>query len=178
VIASLNGCSGGSPLTTAASIVGDLRETASSRSVAWFWWSVLGTAGALVWRGTIADPVRMFSLAFRWTLVIEALEIAGVGFMPLVGDIAININIASMEAKWVVKATVWVAVAAYLLLTVCRGPHDRRRAPGRELSACLALVITQWVVGFAVAVVLAVIRGNGAAWGPQDWLARATPDWM
>jgi hypothetical protein len=53
----------------AASTVGDLRETAATRGEAWFWASVLGAAGALLWRGMVAEPRRMLGLAFRGLLM-------------------------------------------------------------------------------------------------------------
>ena len=60
----------------AAAIAGDLVEESPGRGAWWLWWSVLRTAGSLLWRGLGADPLQLAGLALRGVLLNFALWLA------------------------------------------------------------------------------------------------------
>lgn len=137
----------------AASILGDLRETAASRGEIWFWACILRTAAALVWRGMIADWRSTFGLALRWVWLLLGAEVAGVAAMLTAVDLW-------LPAHWLASATVGVTYAWMLGWQFQVGRWVARRAPGRELSACLALVIVQWVLEYVATTAPLVALGK------------------
>jgi len=154
----------------AASTVGDLRETAATRGEAWFWWSVLGTTVSLLWRGMVADPRRVLGLAFRAWLVSLCLA-AAVAFADvfvgglLLGAMALRNSTGGFGtvSGWLSDSEMVPAVTASMML--CQflvGRWIARRAPGREMSACMAFTILQWILAWVVALVLTLAARNMA----------------
>jgi hypothetical protein len=140
----------------AVSTVSDLMEANAMRSAVWFWCGVVRTVASLLWRGFVADPGRMLGLALRAWLLSLGLVLAS-----LLGVIAISVFIGlayGMVAYGgtgglggVAGGVTWLAMAAGLAAAIlCEfqvGRWIARRAPDRELSACLTLTILQCILG-------------------------------
>jgi hypothetical protein len=147
----------------AVSTVGDLEEGAARRGAAWFWSNVLRTAGSLLWRGIADAPGPMLGLAFRAWLVSMALyavfllgiivlsAVYGLAYGMLASSGTGSVNAAGAVPTGLFKALGFGAAA---LCQFQVGRWIARRAPGREMSACLALIVIQWipltVIGLAV----------------------------
>ena len=56
----------------AASIIGDLTESAASSNVVWFWWSVLQTALSLFGHSLRTNPAGTARRVFLWSLQLLA----------------------------------------------------------------------------------------------------------
>jgi hypothetical protein len=153
----------------AASTLGDLRETAATRSEAWFWSCVLGTTVSLLWRAMVADPRRMLGLALRaWllalamgaTLTIVDIFFVGwvIGFTQDAGEGSVGFTVFSLFPALLCS----MAITQFFV-----GRWIAKRAPGRELPACVAFVIVQLVASCAVQVALMLARHD------KSWLVLA-----
>jgi hypothetical protein len=150
----------------AASTVGDLVETAATRGPAWFWSSVLGTAASLLWRGIATDPRGMLGLAFCGWAVSVGLLVGCMVCLALVVQLLAAACTALSHSGYVrLGAESWrlivrlnSAAAVWGVLTLCQfqvGRWIARRVPRRELSACMALLLLQfvlWVFGVGVTI--------------------------
>jgi hypothetical protein len=128
----------------AAPAVGDLREMAASRGEVWFWWNVCGAAVSQLWSVLAADPRRMIGLAFRGWMVSLGLgafvTVAGVFVAGVIfGATTSHTSGVGFTALSVVPPFIFfMAVSQFLV-----GRWIGRRAPGRELPACLTFAILQ-----------------------------------
>ena len=96
-----------------------------------------GACGVLAAVASIVDDLRLtFGLAFRWVWVLLGAEFAGLIFALIAGEIGLNMP--------VVNVAVWAWYAGVLFCQFQVGRTVARRAEGRELSACCALIIAQW----------------------------------
>jgi hypothetical protein len=124
----------------AATIVGDLLEAPATREGARFWFPVLRSAGSLLWGGFAAGPRRMLSLAGQAWLLLSTQLLA---VTLLAGATAGHLG----AWFWIYKP---LTAAASLGIAYRIGRWTARRAPGRELSACLALTaLSAAIVGVA-----------------------------
>lgn len=128
----------------AATTVGDLREIAATRGEAWFWWSVLNTAASLLWHEVFDHPRQMIALAIRGWLVS-----AGLGILAILMTAFLAGMMIGARGR---QATVGLAILAPIaagLLSITQfltGRWVARRAQGRELPACLALIMLQTIL--------------------------------
>jgi hypothetical protein len=147
----------------AASTVGDFMER---RGVP-FWWSVLRTATALTWQGMTAEPGQIWGLAFRGFLMSWAIiGISLLGWIVVVSACAIvyrllglpahglGIGTANMGFPSLCLTVAWVVVL--LLGQFQTGRWVARRAPGRELSACVATILSILAFDSCINIVTAV----------------------
>jgi hypothetical protein len=111
----------------ASSTVGDLTEQASARGSVWFWSSVLRTAASFLWRGVVESNARAARVALLGLAVYIGIDMIYAFFSGVVFFLAPN----SMSWK------VWFA-ARLLVSSLLIGRLLARRAPGRELAACVA----------------------------------------
>jgi hypothetical protein len=152
--------------TRAASTVGDLRETAASRGEIWFWRSVVATTAALTWRGMVADSRRLFALAFRawlvsWGMTLLLFFGGAILFGFMLGALVVldhGITGAFGGFSPLVGNSIAVAMIAFVQFWM--GRWIARRAPGRELSACLAFALLQPIVECSVVIGVGVATGN------------------
>lgn len=122
----------------AASTAGDLGESASSRGAVRFWFSVARTAGSLLWRGLIAEPVRMFGFALLGFGVETALAMVwGILYVSIV--FTFFEHLPSFLSSGVFLMTVCFSPSCLIQFQI--GRFLARRVPGRELTVCLALTI-------------------------------------
>jgi len=118
----------------AESTVGDLVETAATRGEVWFWASVWRTAASLFWQGLTSDPREILRLAFRGFLLnLSLLAVFFLGFAAPGTTMHRILSFFSFIVSYICHLEVgcWVA----------------RRAPGRELQACMATIFLPMAVG-------------------------------
>jgi len=152
----------------AGSTVGDLRESAATRGEAWFWLSVARTAASISWRGVAEDPRDMFGLAVRAWLVSLGLTLLVllIGLLLLglwLGATAVWNNYSVGAGAGGLGVAAWLAVVT-ALMSLCQfqvGRWIARRAPGREMSACLAFTMLQCAIEYPF--VLTVMKADGVA---------------
>jgi hypothetical protein len=147
----------------AKSIVGDLRESAATRGELWFWASVVRTTASLSWHGITAGPRRMFGLAFRGLLLafltqvwfVGAASMAVLAYRSLTSQTTGTGVVAGGLSAWNLMGWMWADFYV--------GRWMARRAPGRELSAWLALSMLQFVIMSAIVLALGSRNwvGNG-----------------
>ena len=127
----------------AGSIVGDLVESADTQGSVWFWSSVLRAASALIWRGFASNPRGLLGLAFFGWLMGLLLTLVSFFTSVLVGGVLVKISgITGRTFDVAVVAGIIVAALCQFLV----GCWIARRAPGRELSAWLALLIMDQIL--------------------------------
>jgi hypothetical protein len=154
----------------AASILGDLRESAATRGELWFWTNVLRTAASLSWRGVADDPRGMLTIAFRAWLLSLGLSVLvvviGVLCMGVfIGATAMRNSLGVNAAAGGFGAVEWLCLFTGLM-SLCQFAVGRwigRRAPGREMSACLAFTMVQCAIEYPF--VLLTMEAQGVALG-------------
>ena len=129
----------------AATTVGDLREIAATRGEVWFWWSALSTSISLLWQGVADHPRRMLSLAFRGWLVSVGLGLLAVLLTVFLAGAWMGMTTPSSFGTSSFSISLLAPIAASLLSLsqFLTGRWIARRAPGNELSACLAFTMLQ-----------------------------------
>jgi len=152
-----------------APTLGDLRESAATRGEVWFWANVLGTTASLLWRAMVADKRRMLGLALRaWLLSLAvgaAVTIAGIFIVGLV--LGLTASNGSIGFGFTITSLLPILIGSMAITQFFVGRWIARRAPGRELPACLAIAILQWALGWAVPIALTLATHN------TDWLVGA-----
>jgi hypothetical protein len=156
----------------AASTVGDLTEGAATRGAVWFWSGVLRTSASLLWRDIAEQPARVAVPALVGLAVYIGIEVA---FAGLSGFVFFRAAMASGHAPHLdsIGWRLWF-LAPVLVSSLLIGRILARRAPGRELAACVAYAILSSTynlvpmlgdnsVFFALLTILIV--PVGAAWG-------------
>ncbi|HEX8895365.1 MAG TPA: hypothetical protein VF783_18705 [Terriglobales bacterium] len=155
----------------AASIVGDLMESSATRGRVWWWSAVLRAAASLLWGGFADSPLGMLGLAFRAWLMGLLLALT---WMILA---SVFQGIWQVHARYVVPLILTSPVLARIIAAPCEffvGCWIARRAPDRELSAWLALLIMDQFLS-ALPLIVALALGR-PFW--QVWRAWLTLDWM
>jgi hypothetical protein len=156
------------PQAHAAAVVGDFAE--SSPGEAQFWWSVLRTGCSLLWAGVAANPARMATLAAGGAVI----QFVYSGFLLMcVFAIAATLGFLkswlNLEASWLLAAIFGLPIFGlpifglpiFGLMVLCvaipspflAGRWLARRAPGHELTPCLALTMLTgilWGIGFLI----------------------------
>jgi hypothetical protein len=150
----------------AATIVGDLLEEPSTREGARFWLHVLRSTGSLLWSGFASEPRFMLGLAGRAWLLMLGLQVLTVvlafGLFGLLGT-----AFAAVTGRhFVLWANIWKLLNAAIAIWVAYpiGRWVASRAPGREVSAFLAMLVVGAAMGCVMAFALATARGN-LSWG-------------
>jgi hypothetical protein len=155
----------------AMSTIGDLTEEAATRGVVWFWSHFLRTAASFLWRDITEDLARFIKLAFLGLAVYIGIDLMFAGISGAMFFIAYVSGhpLHSDSIGW----SIWFITPA-LVSSLLIGRMLARRAPGRELAACLVYATFVSVYnlvpvfgdngGFsAVLCILTVLAG--AAWG-------------
>jgi hypothetical protein len=152
----------------ATSMVGDLRETAASRGEIWFWRSVVATTVALMWRGMVADPRRMFGLAVRgWVAGLGFTFLIGIGAFLVLGPLLTGLTMGHSNGVGGVYGgfpTSLANPAHVAMIALCQflvGRWIARRAPGREVSPCLAFALLQWILEGTIAIGVGLASASG-----------------
>ena len=157
----------------AASTVGDMVEEA--HGALWFWISVVRTVFSFIWRDMSADPLYMTGLAIRAWLLSMALV---VGFFlalvipaSVIGGMLFGagiLNEKSLDPLTWTTAIGWLTFPLFSIAIPHRiGRWVARRAPGREIAACIALQVVPFLV---MKVVVSIVM---QVWGPSlmAWMA-------
>jgi hypothetical protein len=161
----------------AVSTVGDLTEAAATHAAGWFWSNVVRTLASLLWRGFADAPGPMLGLALRAWLLSLALALAALLCIVVLAAIfglayaMLTSAIGSVNGAFTPGGVfVWVAKAVGLAVAVlCQFQVGRwlaRRAPGREVSACLALLMLQWIPAAMIGLGAALATRN-SGWLPS-----------
>jgi hypothetical protein len=156
----------------AASTIGDLTEAAADRGAFWFWSAVLRTAASLLWRDIAERPARLTGLAFLGLAVYVGIDLL---FAGLSGVAFFLTAMASGHAAHFdsIGWKLWFALPI-LVGSLIVGRILARRAPGRELAACVVYAILVSIYnlvpmlgdnGVLVAMLCILIAPAGAAWG-------------
>jgi hypothetical protein len=146
----------------AAATVGDLMEL--SRGAAWFWAAVLATALSIAWRDLQAHPRQTTWLAVRGTLYIFLWIFGGllaVFILVFVWGYFAGLSpgrIESFSANWPWKTIAYLF--GYVWIPFFLGRWIARKAPGREMPVCLAMMILQTVLGVCISVLVAELNHN------------------
>jgi len=157
-----------SQLTTserAEAVIGDLLEKVPARGALWFWWSVVTTAAALVWRDVAANPLRTFGLGLTGFVVVlvlfvllvfvaTAALVLGLIVFSSISDAQRVVGVTHLVTggwSWVVLTVVFWCVLAGVQFQV--GRWLARRSPGHELAPCVAFT----VVGLTCSLVLVLV---------------------
>ena len=161
----------------AVSTVGDLTESAATHGAGWFWSNVARTLASLLWRGFGDAPGPMMGLALRAWLLSLALLLAALLCLVVLGAFfgLVYATLASASGSGLGAfagggVLVWVAKAVGLAVAVlCQFQVGRwlaRRAPGREFSAWLALIMLQWIPAAVIGMGVALSTRN-SGWLPS-----------
>jgi hypothetical protein len=156
----------------AVSIVGDMMENAVTQGSVWFWSSLLLATASLLWRGFASNPSGLLGLAFFGWVMGFLLAAVSIFISVFVGGVLVTISRITGPTFDVV-APVGIIVAALSQFLV--GRWIARRAPGRELSAWLALLIMDQILN-ALPSIAALALGprfpvQGWAWQPLNWMS-------
>jgi hypothetical protein len=157
----------------AASIVGDMLESAATHGSAWFWTGVLRATASLLWRGFAGNPRGMFGLAFFGWLIGSLLTLVPLFISVFIGGVLVEIFGITVRTFGV------AIVAGIITATLCQflvGRWIARRAPGRELSAWLALLIMDQILKVLPSIVALALghrfpMPDWAAWQPVTWMS-------
>jgi hypothetical protein len=114
----------------AATTAGDLTEETPARGALWFWWSLSRTTASLVWRTFAEAPRFTAGMAFK-ACVLEA---------KILGFFGVLLNAYIKGFKLEQRGILLVSEAVMIACYFCVGALIARRAPARELSACLAFL--------------------------------------
>ena len=126
----------------AASTVGDLMESATTRGALWFWIGVLRTVLSMMWRDVAANPGRMMGLAGKGFLVGLGLTFACFLVIIPVTFVVTRASFSDLSAafgSW--TFTLSSIFVAMVLVPFQQGRWLARRSPNQELAACLALAM-------------------------------------
>lgn len=157
----------------AASIVGDLVESADTQGSVWFWSSVLRATASLLWRGFAANPRGLLGLAFRGWLIGLLLTSVSIFIPVFIGGLLVEIFGITVRTFGV------AVVAGNIVATFCQflvGRWIARRAPGRQLSAWVALLIIDQIMNVLPSIVALAFghrfpMPDWAAWQPVTWMS-------
>lgn len=129
----------------AAAIAGDLVEESPGRGAWWLWWSVLRTAGSLLWRGLGADPLQLAGLALRGVLLNFALWLAAfVSFVAagaLIFGLLQTAGLVHGDSASFPRAAEAFFTVVGLAIQFQIGRWMARRAADRALAACVLFVV-------------------------------------
>ena len=154
------------PADRATATIGDFAEDASTRGSFWFWSSILQVIVSGLWNSLAERPLHLMGLALRaWAVNLVAVfaQIVVLPFlmvmvlMPLTWlvpgirslpeSVGITLGTVSGVLLWI--AGIWLS-----------GRWLARRAPTREVAACIALFLIQFLVINAVAAIVLTIWNN------------------
>jgi hypothetical protein len=154
----------------ASSMVGDWMEEAGQRGMGWFWWCVIRTALAFLWRDFSTAPGQLSGLAIRGVLLNFTLELLclGVFMVFVVALVAIlaglkmaDFDILSGGKPAVAQLSGWLAsvegLTAGPVVNFIVGRWLARRAPGREMAACALFWMVSWAAGWFLAQLVVLI---------------------
>lgn len=141
----------------AAAVIGDLLEKVPARGQLWFWWSVMTTAVALVWRDVAANPMRMLGLGFAGFLLQFALlflmaVFAFITFL-VIGELTHQVPIRLWANYPTVAGVIAWGVMAPIQFSV--GRWLARRSPDHELAPCVAYSLIGLTFSLALSLALA-----------------------
>jgi len=145
----------------AASMAGDLVESAAGRRGLRFWWRLAQTAASLAWKSIAAEPLFMMGLAFRglllnlslWFLVslaMVAVALVGIFVAAAGGGTAALAAIPKLSGHKSLFSFVFFVLATVtgFAIQFQTGRWIARRARGREIAACsvfLAIGTILWM---------------------------------
>jgi hypothetical protein len=162
----------------AASTAGDLIEDARTRGDLWFWSSVLRTTGALLWRTFAVEPTNFLKLAVRGTML--AFGLCGLAQLPVIiaalvlippGD---PVTWARISSNWGVLWTYnGLVFAAPVLCMFHVGRWVARRAPGRELTGGVVLIVMQLALTVLLSLTVNVLDARGVKPPSGNWYVPA-----
>jgi hypothetical protein len=156
----------------AASTAGDLLQEADKRGPAWFWISLVRTAGGLVWNNVLESPMRLTGLAILSfvfsiiyfmpiALIIVAGQVLIVGTVLGVQDLLVRPEtLVPSEAVMALDAAVAIMVSSLMM-----GSWLTRWAPRRELAVTLVAWVGFRVVWISVSLLWPSVI---TPWGPVD----------
>ncbi len=143
------------PEENARAAIGDWLEDTPTRGDSWFWGCVFGTFVATVGRRLAENPLemaRLGSLGFARNFFIGFTLCAFLFFALLLTQPHVDIRIAhswllintetnplrppQFELRWGIEMAIWLIYATRQFLT---GRWLARRAPGREVAACVSV---------------------------------------
>jgi len=140
----------------AASTVGDLIEDPATGGTIRFWSSIMFTVVALLWRDLAASPRRMTGLAL-YGLVLQfffaflfLLVMIGAG-MVFGRDSRTFAQFDPSALPGAIGITLFTLTAQYQI-----GRALAKRAPGHELTPCVATTM----LGYAIPIALVIMAGN------------------
>jgi hypothetical protein len=167
----------------AASAIGDMVEEA--HGALRFWISVVRTVFSFIWRDISADPLYMAGLAIRAWLLSAALV---VGFIlaliiPAIPIVGILVGAGILNEKSLDPPSIWITAVGWLvgvlfLFTIPYrvGRWVARRAPGREIAACVALQIVPFILINILAAFVEHFLGAALTAWTQTLPAQNTPE--
>lgn len=127
----------------AMSTTGDLTEQAANRGVVWFWSRVFRTAGSLLWRDIAARPARLIALAFRGLAIYIGISLL-FAFLNGIAFFIASFSTSGASGQplhWdSVGWKIWFILPVWIS-SLLIGRMLARKAPGRELAACLVYAI-------------------------------------
>ena len=162
----------------AASTVGDLTEQSATRGMPWFWSGLFRTAASLLWRDVAENPARVTGLAFLCLGVGIGLDLlfaclTGIAFSGVALSSGHPLHVESLGWR------IWFATPM-LVCPLFIGWMLARRAPGREMAACLVFAVLVSIYnlvpmlgdngGFSNPLCILLVLA-GAAWGRSRRLA-------
>jgi hypothetical protein len=137
----------------AMATVGDLIEATPARHVLSFWASVISTLLSFVWRDLAADPWQLGRLAVRALVLGLVMMFLSVFLFSIVAGTLMVLSGGHTWSALGGSAASSVARCLGILLVAALqfeiGRWLARRAPGREIAACLAFTVLLSAVGFA-----------------------------
>jgi hypothetical protein len=162
----------------AAATVGDLMEGLPTPGVFWFWSSALRTALSLLWGALKAEPAFMAGLGFRglmlnlslWLAFVICLVLCSSIFSVGLGAVSLASNepakrLAGGVAEWAIRLA---GIGATFTIQLKTGGWLARRAPGREVAACIAFLVIQVIVTSFIGIASgAALQSRGTAMPEQ-----------
>jgi hypothetical protein len=141
----------------AVATVGDLIEATPARSVLSFWASVMSTLLSFVWRELAADPWRLGGLAVRAFVLSLVVMFLGIFLFSIVaGTLTVlsgGHNWSALGGSAATSVARGLGFLAFVALQFVIGRWLARRAPGREIAACLAFTVLLSIVQLAASLV-------------------------
>jgi hypothetical protein len=133
----------------AASVVGDLLETSTSRSTFWFWSNVFRTWTANVWRDGISHPRFVFGVAAYGTLLHVGIGLA-VSIFFGIGIPIITFGLSHPQMFQVMSSLMFVERLIVILgCPFFIGRWIARFSSGKDVAVCVAMAILT-PIAFAV----------------------------